>query len=347
MLHAQEEPGWGADKERVKTLDLVRFGVAFSPWSPALGGVRVLWDAPLFSIRSLTLEPAHEGVKVELSAPVEYSTDHQELPLFSYSQLGAVSARPNAVVCDPDTMSELAILACLQGSMGPEFAQIHLVRPHQYSICLQGHLIRMHSTGLLTTLERHWYAVANGILYEYTPRKDALPDGSNTPPPPAGSKKFVKGGGATARRPGYPYTLTMVLPLSGVSIKTGKIEGNEHSLKIFRAPKPGGRSRDAGGLPVVTASARLASVLEEKTVDEVVLQTDSHASLREWVNWLTSQSSSPSGGGLGGREELRERHPYRSVFVGCESLEAAEAGALCDGLRGAVFTRLVKEQLKV
>lgn len=55
--------------------------------------------------------------------------------------------------------------------MGPEFAQIHLVRPHKYSICLQGHLIRMHSSGLLTTLERHWYAVANGILYEYTPRK--------------------------------------------------------------------------------------------------------------------------------------------------------------------------------
>lgn len=25
-----------------------------------------------------------------------------------------MSARPNAVVCDPDTMSELAILACLQ-----------------------------------------------------------------------------------------------------------------------------------------------------------------------------------------------------------------------------------------
>ncbi|CAN0485307.1 unnamed protein product, partial [Ectocarpus sp. 12 AP-2014] len=198
MLHAQEEPGWGADKEKVKTLDLVRFGVAFSPWSPVLGGVRVLWDAPLSSIRSLTLEPAHEGVKVELSAPVEYSTDHQ-------------------------------------GSMGPEFAQIHLVRPHKYSICLQGHLIRMHSSGLLTTLERHWYAVANGILYEYTPRKDALPDGSNTPPPPLGSKKSVKGGGATARRPGYPYTLTTVLPLSGVSIKTGKIEGNEHSLKIFSA----------------------------------------------------------------------------------------------------------------
>lgn len=24
MLHAQEEPGWGADKEKVKTLDLAR-----------------------------------------------------------------------------------------------------------------------------------------------------------------------------------------------------------------------------------------------------------------------------------------------------------------------------------
>lgn len=25
MLHAQEEPEWGADKEKVKTLDLVRY----------------------------------------------------------------------------------------------------------------------------------------------------------------------------------------------------------------------------------------------------------------------------------------------------------------------------------
>lgn len=25
MLHAQEEPGWGADKEKVKTLDLARY----------------------------------------------------------------------------------------------------------------------------------------------------------------------------------------------------------------------------------------------------------------------------------------------------------------------------------
>lgn len=49
-----------------------------------------------------------------------------------------------------------------------------------------------------------------------------------------------------------------------------------------RAPKPGGRSRDAGSLPVVTASARLASVLEEKTVDEVVLQADGYG----WLGWL-------------------------------------------------------------
>lgn len=55
--------------------------------------------------------------------------------------------------------------------------------------------------------------------------QDALPDGSNTPPPPAGAKK---------KSAGYPYTLTTVLPLAGVSIQTGKIEGNENSLKIFR-----------------------------------------------------------------------------------------------------------------
>ncbi|CAN0264400.1 unnamed protein product [Scytosiphon promiscuus] len=350
ILHAQEEPTWGADKEKVKTLDLARFGVAFSPWSPVVGGVRVLWDAPLSSVVSLALEPAHEGIRVALSTPVEYSADHQELPLFSYSQLGGVSARPNAVVCDPDSMSELAILACLQGSLGPEFAQIHLVRPHKYSICVQGHLMRVHTTGLLTTPERHWYAVANGILYEYTPRKDALPDGSNTPPVSSRGKKGGKGGGAgtAARNSGYPYTLTMVLPLSGVSIQTGKIEGNENGLKICRAPRPGGRSRSAGSLPVVSASARVASVLEEKTVDEVLLQADSHASLREWVNWLTSQSSSPSaaskhgGADNKGREDLLQRHPYRGVFIGCESLEADEAQTLCDELWAAVFSRLDK-----
>ena len=55
--------------------------------------------------------------------------------------------------------------------------------------------------------------------------QDAVPDGSNTPPPPAGAKR---------KSAGYPYTLTTVLPLAGVSIQTGKIEGNENSLKIFR-----------------------------------------------------------------------------------------------------------------
>ncbi len=41
-----------------------------------------------------------------------------------------------------------------------------------------------------------------------------------------------------------------------------------------RTPRAGGRSRDAPGLPVVTASARLASVLKEETVDDMVLQAD-------------------------------------------------------------------------
>lgn len=66
--------------------------------------------------------------------------------------------------------------------------------------------------------------------------QDALPDGSNVPPVPARGKKGGKGGGGgpAARSSGYPYTLTMVLPLSGVSIQTGRIEGNENGLKIFR-----------------------------------------------------------------------------------------------------------------
>lgn len=59
----------------------------------------------------------------------------------------------------------------MQGTLGPEFAQIHLVRPHKYSICMQGHLTRLEEIGLLTKASRHWYAVANGILYEYSPRK--------------------------------------------------------------------------------------------------------------------------------------------------------------------------------
>ena len=51
--------------------------MAFSPWSPGLGAVRVLWAAPLSSVRGVTLEPAHEGIKVSLASPVQFSTDHQ------------------------------------------------------------------------------------------------------------------------------------------------------------------------------------------------------------------------------------------------------------------------------
>lgn len=51
--------------------------MAFSPWSPGLGAVRVLWDAPLSSVRGVSLEPAHEGIKVSLTSPVQFSTDHQ------------------------------------------------------------------------------------------------------------------------------------------------------------------------------------------------------------------------------------------------------------------------------
>lgn len=77
--------------------------------------------------------------------------------------------------------------------------------------------------------------------------------------------------------------------------------------------------------------------------------TNSHTSLREWVSWLTSQSSSPgtSRGGLGGQEssqELPGRHPYKGVFVGCESLDAAETESLCEDLVKAVFTRLGEEE---
>lgn len=63
--------------------------------------------------------------------------------MFSYSQQGGGVSANQTVVCDADTMSELAVLACLQGMLGPEFAQLHLVRPHKYSICIQGFLTRI------------------------------------------------------------------------------------------------------------------------------------------------------------------------------------------------------------
>lgn len=82
----------------------------------------------------------------------------------------------------------------------------------------------------------------------------------------------------------------------------------------------------------------------------------SHASLRQWVDWLVSQSSSPSNhapsgakagdkdGGLrgAGREEDLDMLPYRGVFVTCEGMEPAEAKTLCDDLRAAVSTRLTE-----
>ena len=55
--------------------------------------------------------------------------------------------------------------------MGSEFAQSHLIRPHKHSICMQGYLTKVDEVGLLTKTTRHWYAVANGILFEYSPRK--------------------------------------------------------------------------------------------------------------------------------------------------------------------------------
>lgn len=41
-----------------------------------------------------------------------------------------------------------------------------------------------------------------------------------------------------------------------------------------RAPRSGSKSRDPDGLPVVSGSARLASVLKETIIDEMVLQAD-------------------------------------------------------------------------
>lgn len=39
-----------------------------------------------------------------------------------------------------------------QRCLGSEFAQIHLVRPHKYSICIQGHLTRIEVIATLRTL---------------------------------------------------------------------------------------------------------------------------------------------------------------------------------------------------
>lgn len=49
------------------------------------------------------------------------------------------------------------------------------------------------------------------------------------------------------------------------------------------------------------------------------------------------------GGSLGGPEFL-EKHPYRGVFIGCESLEAAEAQTLCEDLAAAVFIPRADEE---
>lgn len=77
----------------------------------------------------------------------------------------------------------------------------------------------------------------------------------------------------------------------------------------------------------------------------------SRVELREWVEWLVSQGSSTSAGGGGSgktgskrlEEDLLERHPYRGVFVACESMEAAEVEKLFNDVRSAVPTRLLGE----
>lgn len=90
---------------------------------PDRGGERVfdsiLEESALISNAIRVVLPTFfsvSGYSRRLFGPVRGSASFaaQELPLFSYTQQGGVSARPNAVVCDPDTMSELAILACLE-----------------------------------------------------------------------------------------------------------------------------------------------------------------------------------------------------------------------------------------
>jgi len=100
--------------------------------------------------------------------------------------------------------------------------------------------------------------------------------------------------------------------------------------------------------PADNTTTTTTTTTNANTTTTTTDNNNSHASLREWVSWLTSQSSSPgtSRGGLGGQEsqELPERHPYKGVFVGCESLDAVETESLCEDLVKAVFTRLVEEE---
>jgi hypothetical protein len=56
-----------------------------------------------------------------------------------YHALTQCNARTYQVVC----------MSLLQKTLGPEFSQLHMLRPHDYAVCQQGPLWRLTEAGLL------------------------------------------------------------------------------------------------------------------------------------------------------------------------------------------------------
>src|SRR5688572_6235772 len=57
-------------------------------------------------------------------------------------------------------LNQVVCMSLLQKTLGPEFSQLHMLRPHDYAVCQQGPLWRLTEAGLLVKRTKRynvWY----------------------------------------------------------------------------------------------------------------------------------------------------------------------------------------------
>jgi hypothetical protein len=61
-------------------------------------------------------------------------------------------------------------MSLLQKTLGPEFSQLHMLRPHDYAVCQQGPLWRLTEAGLLVKRTKrycYYYCFSNTSKYNH------------------------------------------------------------------------------------------------------------------------------------------------------------------------------------
>ncbi|CAM9414317.1 unnamed protein product [Phaeothamnion confervicola] len=254
-------------------------------------------------------------------------------------------------------MSELVMLELISETLGPEFAQLHLLHPPAYAVCMHGWLWKLHDGGgMLIKRTKHYYALAGHLLYEFSPivDGDAGPGGGNSGGSSGGSSSGGGGGGgggSGAAAAGPSYCLTMVLPLVGLAVLQGRFEGHAHALRIIRSD---GRNGNAE-LPL--AVGKPGGVLRPARRPEVIFLAERADDQRAWQQWLerctmdshaapTRPERRGDDGGGGGRSAGGGgwgdggEEGYRHLYVTCEGVEEDEGVALYQWLMTALSERM-------